>query len=195
MKVIIGIASSRKDSNSVYLAQVFKDIIQDKVDCEVIDFTKLRIERYKDQVDSKNPIYPQDDFIPTVTKILDADAFILFSPVHWCNFAEVFVTFQNRYSEALHRPELEFSRKMFDKICSCVMVSAEDPSRYRDSFWKIQEEVSGFSFMKTKFVQGLWFIANGPGELKVSQSKKVGEEMEEFANTLGLLNSKISCPT
>lgn len=190
MSIIIGTTATRIGSNSAYLAETFCEILQtNDLKFEVIDFNKLNIlpYQYQDQIPIQSPQYPKDDFIKTINKILDAKFLVWFSPVHWCGLARGFRDFQDRYSEARRRPELEFSKKMAGKTVSYVMVSGSSPAKYAESFWHIQETIHSFAFTQTNFIRGSWFVAREANELKETQANKVKEEMQLFAKKLCLL--------
>jgi multimeric flavodoxin WrbA len=173
------------------MAEIFCRILQvNRVNFEVIDFNKLNIlpYKYQDQINLHSPHYVKDDFIDVLNKIFAAKFLRWFSPVHWCGLARAFRDFQDRYSEAMRRPELNFSKNMAGKTLSYAMVSGSDPIAYKEAFWHIQETIQKFPFIKTNFVRGPWFIARNANELQTNQANEVMIEMQSFAKKLQLIS-------
>jgi len=187
-KIVVIKTSGRAGSNSSYAARVFCDLVVKEYSAatiEVIDLWQAKIERYSDQRFSEHPCYPEDDFIGIMQKVLAADVVVVFSPIYWSNLAPCFMDFQTRWSEALRRSELHFSEKMHNKIFSYVMVSASDPVHYASAFWTLQRSIHNYSFVKTRFVEGLWFVADEPFALE-KQSAQVRDKMHLFLEQLEL---------
>lgn len=187
MDIITGITPNRAGSNSAYMAEVFAEILTAHgVTFELIDFNKLNIlpYQYQDQIKLQSPLYPKDDFFNTLNKIFAAKWLILFSPVHWCSLAKQFRDFQDRYAEAIHRPEWEFNKKMIGKTVSYAMVSGSDPTSYTEAFWHLQERNN--NYVQTNFIRGPWLVARESNELRETNVSKVMAEMQAFAKKLGI---------
>ena len=182
-KIIVMTVASRTGSNSVYAANIFIKTCADHFIVEHIALPQAHIERYVDTRDEATPIFhDEDDFNGIITKILDADAFVIFSPIYWYNYPSLLKQFIDRISGVQSRPAFAFRQKVHNKPWAYVVVSGGDDKRTRDAFWVLHQEVC--TFVGAKLIRGPWFVALHAHELETKQSTFVEQTIKTFVHTL-----------
>ncbi len=136
MNAIFIVGSSRKGGNTRKLIDAIKDGYQ----AEVIELIDLTISYYDYQNRNIN-----DDFLPIVHKMLNADAIVLASPVYWYSASAVLKTFIDRFSDLVTiRKDLGKSlagKKLFVVSCgssSQIPESFETPYKGLASYMNME---------------------------------------------------------
>ncbi len=91
-KVIIILGSSRSHGDTRKLI----DRVREEIDADFIDLNDLQISYY--DYEYKNQ---EDDFLPTMKRVVEYDKIILASPVYWYSMSGVMKTFVDRFSDLI----------------------------------------------------------------------------------------------
>lgn len=192
MKIVVITVSNREGSNTVYAANVFKQLADGKgMQVVTLDLSKMKIEPYADTREQKSPSYPNDDFVKCVKEILAADAMVTFVPIYW--FSDRSARLQNfieRFAEAETKSDLPFKEKMKGKPWASVYVSGLDPRKdtqkdahkWGEAIYEIHR--STCHYLGARPVLGPWFEADAAKELESKKSKEVAAELKSFVENL-----------
>ena len=104
-KAALVIGTSRQDGNTWRVLQAANKDLQ----LPIFDLSALKISYF--DYDSKNL---NDDFIPTIEKLLDYDTIGLISPVYWYTVSAQMKTFLDRFSDLLG-PRKDLGRRLRGK--------------------------------------------------------------------------------
>lgn len=112
MKRVIIQGNSRSIGNTNKVVR----ILQNHLDCDLINLNELNIGQYDYENGNQN-----DDFIPTIKKIVEYDLIIFATPVYWFSMSGIMKTFFDRITDCL-KIEKETGRKLRGKnmaVISC----------------------------------------------------------------------------
>lgn len=126
-KVIIILGSSRSQGDTRMLI----DRVREEIDTDFIDLNDLKISYY--DYDHKNQ---DDDFLPTMKRVVEYDKIVLASPVYWYSMSAVMKAFVDRFSDLL-QIQKDLGRQLRGK--KLYTISSNSDSTIYDSFLKTFE--------------------------------------------------------
>ena len=126
-KVIIILGSSRSHGDTRKLI----NRVREEVDADFIDLNDLQISYYDYEYKNQD-----DDFLPTMKRVVDYDKIILASPVYWYSMSAIMKTFVDRFSDLL-RIHKEVGRQLRGK--QLYTISSSSDSTVYDNFLKAFE--------------------------------------------------------
>jgi multimeric flavodoxin WrbA len=141
MKIIIIQGSSRSNGNTNKIAK----LLQDELDCDLIDLHSKTIGHYDYDYNNK-----EDDFLPIIREIAENYDILLFAtPVYWFTMSGIMKTFFDRISDCI-RIEKETGRKLRGKKMAAISCGSGS------------EEVEGFflPFQKSAEYLGMSYLGN-----------------------------------
>lgn len=116
MKTVIILGSSRSDGNTAKIVELFRSTFE----ADLIDLAKLNISYYDYEHRNRD-----DDFLPTMRKILEYDLVIFATPVYWYSMSATLKTFFDRISDCL-KIEKETGRKLRGKKMAAIACGSEE---------------------------------------------------------------------
>ena len=165
MKRIIVQGSSRSNGNTNQIAL----ILQKHLKCDFIDLNTMNIGQYDYAQNIRN-----DDFLPTMRKIVEYDIIIFMTPVYWYSMSGIMKTFFDRITDCL-KVEKETGRKLRGKSMA-VISCGSDSSETKGFFTAFQKsaEYLGMNYMGNAHT---WIEQNEPSE-------DIVKSIQEFADRL-----------
>lgn len=116
MKSVIIQGSSRSEGNTNKIAQ----ILQQKLDAEIIDLKKLKINSYSYEHEHR-----ADDFLKTMRSVVTYDLIIFLTPVYWYSMSGIMKNFFDRITDCL-QIEKETGRSLKGKNMIAVSCGSDD---------------------------------------------------------------------
>lgn len=129
-EVVALLGSARRNGNT---GQLLDDVARE-LSCDVVDLASLKISAYDYSHQNQ-----QDDFLPTVRRLLQYEKIIFASPVYWYSFSAQMKLFIDRTSDLLDLPELlAIGRQLRGKkgFVVCTSVSNEADVAFLQAFEK-----------------------------------------------------------
>jgi len=166
MKTIIVQGSSRSGGNTNKITQ----ILQNHLAADVIDLSQLHIGQYDYENANQN-----DDFMPTIKKIVEYDSIIFATPVYWYAMSGTMKTFFDRITACL-KTEKETGRKLRGKYMaaiSCGSVSIE-----HEGFFIPFEKSAKYLGMHYSGHIHTWIEENDPSNVVLELIKDFSEKLK-----------------
>ncbi|MEL6986276.1 MAG: NAD(P)H-dependent oxidoreductase [Bacteroidota bacterium] len=137
MKSIIILGSSRSNGNT---KKVVDFVLNQNPDFGFIDLNELKLHYFN--YDHSNL---DDDFIPSIEKILQYDRIILASPVYWYAVSAIMKTFIDRITDLL-KARHDLGIQLKGKTLGSISCSGHDD--LDDSYWKPLALTADYLHMK-----------------------------------------------
>ena len=115
MRRIIVQGSSRSNGNTSKIVQV----LQNCLECDLVDLSKYDIGQYDYENRNQN-----DDFLPTIRRIVEYDLIIFATPVYWYSMSGTLKTFFDRITDCLKIGE-ETGRKLRGKNMAAISCGSD----------------------------------------------------------------------
>ena len=148
-RIVILQGSSRSDGNT----RKISDYVGVKTDSEFIDLNQKKIGYFDYEFANRD-----DDFLPTMRKIIDNyDSIIFATPVYWYSMSAVMKTFFDRISDLLF-VEKELGRKLKGK--NMGMVSCSSDANVPETFATPFSETANYLGMNYLGDAHAWIIEN-----------------------------------
>jgi len=150
MRRIIIQGSSRSTGNTNKIVQ----ILQNHLECDLIDLNELDIRQYDYENGNQN-----DDFMSTIKKIVEYDLIIFATPVYWFSMSGTMKTFFDRITECL-KIEKDTGRKLRGK--NMAAISCGSSSIENEGFFIPFEKSAGYLGMNYFGHIHTWIEENDP---------------------------------
>lgn len=131
-KTIIILGSSRSHGDT----RRFVDAVLEKVDADFIDLNDLNIGYYDYEYQNQD-----DDYLPTMKKVVEYENIILATPVYWYAMSAVMKTFVDRFSDLI-RIHKDLGRQLRGK--NLYTISSSSDSTVYDNFLKTFELTANY---------------------------------------------------
>ena len=131
-KTIIILGSSRSYGDT----RRFVDAVLEKVDADFIDLNDLNIGYYDYEYQNQD-----DDYLPTMKKVVEYENIILATPVYWYSMSAVMKTFIDRFSDLI-RIQKDVGRQLRGK--NLYTISSSSDSTVYDNFLKTFELTANY---------------------------------------------------
>lgn len=132
MKTVVVLGSSRSNGNTGKIVEIFRSTFE----ADLIDLSKLNISYYDYEHRNRD-----DDFLPTMRKIVGYDLIIFATPIYWYSMSAVMKTFFDRISDCL-RIEKETGRKLRGKKMAAICCGSEEAET--EGFFMPFRETAGY---------------------------------------------------
>lgn len=165
MKTVIILGTSRSEGNTAKIVEIFRSTFE----ADLIDIAKLNISYY--DYDHRNR---DDDFLPTIGKILEYDLVVFATPVYWYSMSAVMKTFFDRISDLL-TIEKEIGRKLRGKKMAAIACGQEETET--EGFFVPFRETAGYLGMQYLGHLHAWIEDSAP-------SPEVIDRVNEFSRKL-----------
>ena len=116
MKSVIVQGSSRTDGNTGKIVE----LLQGHLACDVIDLSQLTIGQY--DYEERNQ---DDDFLPTMKKMVVYDLIIFATPVYWYAMSGIMKAFFDRITDCL-KTDKDIGRKLRGKSMAAISCGSDD---------------------------------------------------------------------
>lgn len=166
MKTIIVQGSSRSNGNTHKITQ----ILQNHLSADVIDLSQLYIGQY----DYKNA-NQNDDFMPTIKKIVEYDSIIFATPVYWYAMSGTMKTFFDRITACL-KTEKETGRKLRGKNMA-AMSCGSDSIKHEGFFFPFEKSAKYLGMHYSGHIH-TWIEENDPSNAVLELIKDFSEKLK-----------------
>ncbi len=165
MRIIIVLGSSRNDGNTSKVVKVLRNHFE----CDIIDLSECNIHQY----DYENR-HQNDDFLPTIKKIVNYDLIIFATPVYWYAMSGIMKTFFDRITDCL-KTEKETGRKLRGKNMAVLSSGSEEEDT--EGFFIPFEKSADYLGMNYLGHIHTWVKDNGPSDSVVEIIKDFSKEL------------------
>ncbi len=166
MKRIIVQGSSRSNGNSNKIVR----ILQDYLECDLIDLSKYNINQYDYENGNQD-----DDFLATMKKIVEYDIIIFATPVYWYSMSGTMKTFFDRITDCL-KIEKETGRKLRGK--NMAAISCGSDAIINEGFFIPFEKSAGYLGMNYFGHIHTWIEENDPSDSTIKLIQDFSEKLK-----------------
>ncbi len=166
MKRIIVQGSSRSNGNSNKIVR----ILQDYLECDLIDLSKYNINQYDYENGNQD-----DDFLATMKKIVEYDIIIFATPVYWYSMSGIMKTFFDRITTCL-KTEKETGRKLRGKNMAAISCGSDDNEN--EGFFIPFEKSAGYLGMNYLGQMHTWIEEDQASNSTIKLIKDFSEKLK-----------------